>query len=117
MTLKTEYRESLLHALEHFMVRIQFSNDYYLETKLAVSRKAIEELKSDMVIDMTWIYSNTTILLESIPQYRAFLKRMAAEAIPGDECVETYKEENLRLVQIESKLNKFRESVMNSNHV
>lgn len=110
-------KEALLNALEHFMVHIQITNDYYMETKLKVCRKAIDEVKSDMVTNMDWLYSNVTILLESIPIYRAFLKRRIAEAIPRDEDIESYREENSYLARIESKLNEFRESVMNSDHI
>lgn len=110
-------KEALLNTLEHFMIHIQITNDYYMETKLKACQKAIEEVKSNMVTNMDWLYSNSTILLESIPVYRAFLKRRITEATPGDEDIESCREENRYLARIESKLNEFRESVMNSNHI
>lgn len=117
MSLKPEYKEAILRALDHFTLDIQIKGDYYLDKKLEVARNAISEIKSDTKIDMDWLYSHNRILLEAIPPYRSFLKRRVVEAIPGDEDVELWKKENLLLVRIESKLNEFVESVMNSNHV
>lgn len=115
--MKSEYKEALLRSLEHFILDIQIKGDYYLDKKLEVARKTISEINSGITIDLDWLYSHNRILLEAIPPYRSFLKRRIVEAVPGDEDLEFWKKENLLLVRVESKLNKFVDSVMNCDHI
>ena len=84
---------TIIKALEHYLIHIQMGNHYDWEKRLKYAKDKLSFIENGGTVDEDWIKSSPLFFTDVFQTYSDFLKRSIQDAIPDDEDVCRLQEE------------------------